>query len=73
MDKAALRERIQARLAATGKSAHAVSLEIGAGQGYVRDLLDPAKGGYPRADKLNALAPTSSMHSRALSEPPRTF
>lgn len=56
MDKAALRERIQARLTATGKSAHAVSLEIGAGQGYVRDLLDPAKGGYPRADKLNALA-----------------
>ena len=56
MDKALLRERIQDRLTATGKSAHAVSLEIGAGQGYVRDLLDPAKGGFPRADKLNALA-----------------
>jgi hypothetical protein len=56
MDKDTLRERIQERLTATRKSAHAVSLEIGAGQGYVRDLLDPAKGGYPRADKLNALA-----------------
>lgn len=56
MDKVTLRRRIQERLDATGKSAHAVSLEIGAGQGYVRDLLDPAKGGFPRADKLNALA-----------------
>ena len=56
MDKVTLRARIQERLDATGKSAHAVSLEIGAGQGYVRDLLDPAKGGFPRADKLNALA-----------------
>lgn len=56
MDKDVLRARIQQRLEAVGKTAHAVSLEIGAGQGYVRDLLDPAKGGYPRADKLNALA-----------------
>lgn len=56
MDKALLRERVQERLTALGKSAHAVSLEIGAGQGYVRDLLDPAKGGFPRSDKLNALA-----------------
>lgn len=56
MDKDTLRRRIHERLDATGKSAHAVSLEIVAGQGYVRDLLDPAKGGFPRADKLNALA-----------------
>lgn len=56
MDKAILRERIRDRLEATGKSAHAVSSEMGAGLGYVRDLLDPAKGGFPRADKLNALA-----------------
>lgn len=56
MDKTTLRARIQERLTATGKTAHAVSIEIGAGQGYIRDLLDPSKGGYPRADKLNALA-----------------
>jgi hypothetical protein len=56
MDKGLLRARIQQRLNIVGKTAHAVSLEIGAGQGYVRDLLDPEKGGYPRADKLNALA-----------------
>lgn len=56
MDKGTLRRRIAERLEATGKSAHAVSGEMGAGLGYVRDLLDPAKGGFPRADKLNALA-----------------
>lgn len=56
MDKELLRTRIGERLVATGKSAHAVSVAIGAGQGYVRDLLDPVKGGFPRADKLNALA-----------------
>ncbi|MEQ5789055.1 S24 family peptidase [Erythrobacter sp. NFXS35] len=56
MEKDILRARIQERLSATGKSAHAVSREIKAGLGYVRDLLDPDKGGFPRADKLNALA-----------------
>jgi hypothetical protein len=56
MDKATLRTRIQDLLTATGKSAHAVSLEIGAAPGYVRDLLDPEKGGFPRSDKLQALA-----------------
>jgi hypothetical protein len=56
MDKELLRRRIQERLEATGKSARGVSLEIGAAEGYVRDLLDPRKGGFPRSDKLEALA-----------------
>lgn len=56
MEKDILRARIQSRLDATGKSAHAVSVEIGANPGYVRDLLDPRKGGFPKSDKLTALA-----------------
>lgn len=51
-----LRERIRERLAATGKSAHAVSVEISANPGYVRDLLDPDKGGTPGAARIAALA-----------------
>lgn len=54
--KQTLRERLRQRLEFTGKSAHAVSKEIGANTGYVRDLLDPAKTGIPSAARLQALA-----------------
>lgn len=54
--KETLRERLRARLAATGKSPHAVSMEIGANRGYVRDLLDPTKTGMPSGDRLRRLA-----------------
>jgi phage repressor protein C with HTH and peptisase S24 domain len=50
------RERVAERLKALGKSPRAVSIEIGANVGYVRDLLDPEKTGIPRADRLNRLA-----------------
>lgn len=48
--------RISARLAATGKSMRAVSIEIGAHAGYVRDLLDPERFNVPSAERLRALA-----------------
>lgn len=51
-----LRERVRQRLEATGKSAHAVSVAIGANRGYVRDLLDPEKTGMPGAARLRDLA-----------------
>lgn len=56
MDRDIFRARLQARLAATGKSMHAVSLAIGANSGYVRDLMDPAKRHMPNGSKLAALA-----------------
>ena len=48
--------RLRERLAASGKSPRAVSLEIGANQGYVRDLLDPEKTGSPGGMRLARLA-----------------
>lgn len=51
-----LRTRVRERLEAVGKTAHAVSLSIGANGGYVRDLLDPAKTSIPSASRLRALA-----------------
>lgn len=54
--KEILRSRVDERLTAVQKSAHAVSLEIGANPGYVRDLLDPDKTSIPRRDRLQKLA-----------------
>lgn len=54
--KEILRQRVQERLDATGKSAHSVSKAIGANAGYVRDLLDPEKTGIPSAERLRRLA-----------------
>lgn len=54
--RAIIRQRVQERLDATGKSAHAVSKAIGANPGYVRDLLDPEKTGIPRQDRAQKLA-----------------
>ena len=51
-----LPRRIRERLEATGKTAHAVSREIGANPGYVRDLMDPEKTGVPSAARLTRLA-----------------
>ena len=51
-----LQARIRERLAATGKSARALSLEIGANGGYVRDLLDPDRSPSPSAPRLQAMA-----------------
>jgi transcriptional regulator with XRE-family HTH domain len=54
--KDTLRQRLRESLDAAGKSRHALSVEIGASPGYVRDLLDPEKTSMPSADKLQALA-----------------
>jgi hypothetical protein len=54
--KAILRERLRERLAVLRKSPHAVSKEIGANPGYVRDLLDPEKTSIPGAERLALLA-----------------
>lgn len=54
--KETLRTRLRERLASTGKSAHALSREIGANPGYVRDLLDPEKTSIPSAARLHAMA-----------------
>ncbi|MBU3993741.1 MAG: LexA family transcriptional regulator [Alphaproteobacteria bacterium] len=54
--KEILRDRVKQRIDATGKTAHAVSKEIGANAGYVRDLMDPDKTGVPSAERLNKLA-----------------
>lgn len=51
-----LRERVLERLTVMGKTPRAVSIEIGANQGYLRDLLDPEKGGTPSAARLQRLA-----------------
>lgn len=51
-----LRTRLRERLSLKDKSAHAISLEIGANPGYVRDLLDPEKTSMPSAARLRALA-----------------
>lgn len=52
--------RVRDRLEATGKSMRAVSLEIGANSGYVRDLLDPDRFTVPSSVKLQALAKSLS-------------
>ena len=54
--KEILRTRVQERLDATSKTAHAVSKAIGANPGYVRDLLDPNKTSIPGAERLQRLA-----------------
>lgn len=54
--KETLRARLRERLELMGKSPHALSKEIGANAGYVRDLLDPAKTSIPSAARLIALA-----------------
>lgn len=54
--KAILRLRLRERLDATGLSALAVSKEIGANTGYVRDLLDPDKTSIPSAERIERLA-----------------
>ena len=54
--KETLRTRLREQLASTGKSAHALSREIAANPGYVRDLLDPEKTSIPSAARLHALA-----------------
>ena len=54
--KQILRERLRQRLDSLGKTAHAVSIAMGANSGYVRDLLDPEKTGIPSAARLRALA-----------------
>lgn len=54
--KAVLRARLAARLAALGKTPHAVSKAIGANAGYVRDLLDPAKTSIPGGARIALLA-----------------
>lgn len=50
-----LADRIRARLAATGKSASAVSLEAGLSRSAIRDILN-GKAGSPRFDTLVKLA-----------------
>lgn len=54
--KEILRERLSELLLQTGKSMHALSKEIGANPGYVRDLLDPEKSSMPSAARLESLA-----------------
>lgn len=56
MDRDLFRARLQARLDATGKSKLAVSRAIGANDGYVRDLMDPAKRHLPTGSNLTVLA-----------------
>lgn len=56
MDKTLFRERLRERLDAKNISPHRLSAMIGAGQTYVRDLLDPDKGGIPRSNYLLAMA-----------------
>lgn len=54
--KEKLRERLPQLIADSGKSMHAISKEIGANPGYVRDLLDPSKTSMPSAARLESLA-----------------
>jgi transcriptional regulator with XRE-family HTH domain len=54
--KETLRERLRERLEFMSLTPHALSREIGANAGYVRDLLDPAKTGIPSAERLQRLA-----------------
>lgn len=54
--KETLRNRVRQRLESLGKTPRAVSLAIGANQGYVRDLLDPEKTSIPSATRLQKLA-----------------
>lgn len=51
-----LTDRIQKRLAATGKSARAASLEAGLSDAFIRNILK-GKSGSPSADNLAKLAP----------------
>lgn len=51
-----LQRRIRERLDAIGKTPYAVSREIGANPGYVRDILDPAKTSTPSAKRMMDLA-----------------
>lgn len=56
MELEQFRQRLAERLKASGKSRHALSKEIGANPGYVRDLLDPAKSSMPSAVRMQQLA-----------------
>lgn len=54
--KEILRQRIGLLLERSGKSKLSVSREIGANDGYIRDLLDPAKSSMPSAARLEKIA-----------------
>lgn len=76
MDKITLCAKMVERLAVIGKIAQYVYFEVGAVQRDGRDLLDSAKSGFLRVDKLNAQAralDTTTAYLTATSGKPDPF